>query len=218
LKRAVAVKVEYIDATETTPAMEIRSSTKRKKTASAWWEGSALIVAMPAHVKGPEREELIAWLLKRSTKRRPAVRASDPELLDRAIALAKRFRIDRLPSSVAFVTTQRRRWGSCSSESGAIRISERLRHAPGWVLDAVLVHELAHLLHPDHSAAFHEVADRYPRQQDATVFLDGYQLGLEFSNSEANLDPEPKTAAPVAPQQVEPLGLFAPQKLFEFGG
>ena len=50
---------------------------------------------------------------------------------------------------------------------------------PAWVLDATIVHELAHLVHPDHSSAFHAVADRYPRQREATVFLEGYSLGLE---------------------------------------
>ena len=47
------------------------------------------------------------------------------------------------------------------------------------MLDAVLVHELAHLVHPDHSAAFHALADRYERQAEASVFLDGFALGLE---------------------------------------
>jgi predicted metal-dependent hydrolase len=77
------------------------------------------------------------------------------------------------------VTNQEKRWGSCTAETGEIRLSHRLRGVPDWVLDAVLVHELAHLVHPDHSAAFHALADRYERQAEASVFLDGFALGLE---------------------------------------
>jgi len=64
-----------------------------------------------------------------------------------------------------------------------IRLSDRLRHVPGWVLDAVLVHEIAHLVHPDHGADFTELAQRHPRQRDASRYLEGYQLGLEMSAS-----------------------------------
>jgi predicted metal-dependent hydrolase len=47
------------------------------------------------------------------------------------------------------------------------------------VLDTVLLHELAHLVHPDHGAAFHELANRHPRAPDAAHFLAGYAIGLE---------------------------------------
>ncbi len=63
--------------------------------------------------------------------------------------------------------------------TGEIRISERLRVVPAWVLDAVIVHELAHLIEPSHSPRFRELEHRYPRQQDAEFFLEGYALGLE---------------------------------------
>jgi len=140
---------------------------------------------MPAHVRGSDREELIDWLVERSKRRRPSQAASDPELLARAGALVARFDLKVTPSSVRFVSNQRRRWGSCTTETGAIRLSDRLRHVPGWVLDAVIVHELAHLRHPDHSSEFHALADRHPRQAEATSFLEAYQLGLEIGRGEA---------------------------------
>ena len=48
----------------------------------------------------------------------------------------------------------RSRWGSCTS-TGAIRYSWRLILAPAWVRRSTVAHELAHLLHMDHSPAFH---------------------------------------------------------------
>ena len=179
---ARSVRVEHRAADGARPALEIRSSTRRTKTATAWWEGATLIVALPARVKGAEREELVEWLLERSSRRRPAARASDPELLDRAIELSRRYDLGAVPTSIGFVANQRRRWGSCAVATGAIRLSDRLRHVPGWVLDAVIVHEMAHLVHADHSPSFHELADRHPRQADAARFLDGYQLGLDLAD------------------------------------
>jgi hypothetical protein len=49
---------------------------------------------------------------------------------------------------------------------------------PDWVLDSVLVHELSHLVHPNHSPAFHRMADHYPRHREAGIFLAGFGLGL----------------------------------------
>ena len=80
--------------------------------------------------------------------------------------------------SVRWVTNQTARWGSCSYYSGHIRVSHRLRPVPSWVLDSVLVHEVAHLTHPDHSPAFHRLAGAYPRHDEAGTFLAGYGLGL----------------------------------------
>lgn len=161
------------------PELEIRASARRTKTATAWWEGSVLIVAVPARVRGSAREDLIEWLIERSRRRRPATFSTDPELLERARALISTYDLEVEIESVRFVTNQNRRWGSCSPESRVIRLSDRLRVAPSWVLDAVLVHELAHLAVPDHSAAFHALANRHPRQRDAGIFLDGLQIGLE---------------------------------------
>jgi Zn-dependent protease with chaperone function len=174
-------RIERRPASLLSPALEIRYSSRRRRTATAWWEGATLIVALPARMPLADREPTIQWLVDRSTRHRPNVHKGDAELLARACALAEGFRLGVEPASVRFVTNQSKRWGSCSPDSREIRLSDRLRLAPDWVVDAVLVHELAHLAHADHSSAFHELANRHPRQADATIFLEGFQLGLEGS-------------------------------------
>ena len=62
--------------------------------------------------------------------------------------------------------------------SREIRIASRLQTVPEWVLDGVIVHELAHLLEAGHTARFHELANRYPRQVEAHTYLDGFGHGL----------------------------------------
>ena len=92
------------------------------------------------------------------------------------------------PSSIRWSTTQNKRWGSCTHQTREIRISERLRVAPEWVLDAVIVHELAHLIEPNHSPRFRLLEERYPRRREADMFLEGYSLGLHMTGSDAGPD------------------------------
>jgi len=161
------------------PEVEVRVSARRRKTSEARWVGGRIIVSLPAHLSGAAREKTIAWLVDRLVAKHPLRSAiGDAELMTRAVALSDRYRIGARPTSVRWVTNQAARWGSCSFHSGEIRLSHRLRAAPEWVLDAVLVHELAHLVHPNHSPAFHQLANGYSRHHEAGLFLAGYGLGL----------------------------------------
>ncbi len=69
------------------------------------------------------------------------------------------------------IRNQRSRWGSCSP-SGAIALNFRLVQAPPAVRDYVLVHELMHLRHQNHSRAFwRRVEEAYPAFRDAERWL-----------------------------------------------
>ncbi len=162
----------------TRPDVVVTTSSRRRKTAAAFWEHGRIVVVMPAHVPRAERPALVDWLVARVMAKRPGALATDDALAARAAALADRYVDGIRPASIRWVTNQGKRWGSCSTRTREIRLSHRLRAVPEWVLDATIVHELAHLVHADHSDAFHSVADRYPRQHDALVFLEGYSLGL----------------------------------------
>jgi predicted metal-dependent hydrolase len=161
------------------PDIEIRTSKRRRKSATAYWSDGRIVVLLPSHLRGTERKEMVDWLVARIMSRRPRAAASDEALFDRALYLARRYVPGAEPLSVRWVSNQQKRWASCTAETGDIRLSHRLQGVPEWVLDAVLVHELAHLVYPDHSARFHELAGRFARQGEATTFLEGYALGLD---------------------------------------
>jgi hypothetical protein len=166
-------------AADPAPEVEVRISKRRKKTSEAKWVGGRIVVSLPAHLDVESRQKTIDWLVERLLARHQLQSGLDDDgLLERAIELSDRYLVGARPESVRWVTNQTARWGSCSYYSGQIRVSHRLRVVPGWVLDSVLVHEIAHLTHPDHSPAFHKLAGAYPRHEEAGVFLAGYGLGL----------------------------------------
>lgn len=164
------------------PEVEIRVSTRRRKWVAAHWEGDRIVVVVPQRMAKRDRqahaEQLAARLVADRQRRRP----TDERLTQRAAELSARY-FDGLatPSAVTWSSRQRHRWGSCSPGDRTIRISDRLLDVPDWVLDAVLVHELAHLLRSDHDDVFDELVARFPRTADATIFLDGVQHGLALS-------------------------------------
>ena len=161
------------------PDVEVRVSTRRKKTAGAHWEGERIVVVIPSHLRGAQRDEMVDHLARRLARHRPHLHASDVELSERARSLGRRYLDGVEPASIRWSSTQQKRWGSCTIQTREIRISDRLRAVPSWVLDAVITHELAHLIEPSHSARFRELEHRYPRRREADVFLEGFTLGLQ---------------------------------------
>jgi len=167
-------------ATLFAPDVEVRVSKRRKKSAGAHWEGDRIVVVVPSHLRGADRDDMVAHLTRRLTRHRPHLHASDAFLEERATHLGALYLDGVQPASIRWATNQTKRWGSCTMATREIRISSRLRVAPPWVLDAVIVHELAHLIEPNHSPRFRELEARYPRKRDADLFLDGYHLGLHM--------------------------------------
>jgi hypothetical protein len=70
------------------------------------------------------------------------------------------------------------RWGSCSS-TGALNFSWRLIMAPGYVLDYLAAHEVAHLVHMNHSPAFWKILGKLSAHVDrAEAWLKANGAGL----------------------------------------
>jgi predicted metal-dependent hydrolase len=145
---------------------------------SAYREGDTVVVLLPARMtKGEEKHwvaEMLSRLQRSETRRKSPARTSDEALMARCAELSARY-LDLLaePVSVRWVPPMRTRWASCTPTEGTIRVSERLRDVPPWVLDYVLVHELAHLLVPGHGKDFWEWVHRYPKTERAMGYLEG---------------------------------------------
>ena len=147
--------------------VEVVRSSRRRKTVQAWEVGGVLRVAIPARMTRAEEQHWVSEMVRRFERRR----SSDHiDLRARVAALARRYELPH-PSSVEWSDRQRSLWGSCTPALRSIRLSSRLTREPGWVLDYVIVHELAHLAEATHGAPFWALVNRYPRTERARGWL-----------------------------------------------
>lgn len=166
--------VTHVKDTEVEPRIEVRRSKRRRRTVSAFREDGAIVVAIPAKFTAAQEREWVKKMIKRLEKQEQRRRPTDEQLHARALQLSEKYLgMQAQPTSVTWSTSQKRRWGSCTPASGTIRISTRMKGMPGWVLDYVLLHELAHLITPDHSAQFWALLESYELTERARGFLDG---------------------------------------------
>ena len=155
--------------------VEVRRSTRRRRTVSAYREGETIVVLIPAAMSKREEAKWVADMVARIERKESRRKPSDQELLIRAGALNDAW-LGGLatPGSVRWVSNQKSRWGSCTPGDRSIRLSERLQQMPSWVVDYVLIHELAHLIEPGHGPKFWAWVDRYPRSERAKGYLAGW--------------------------------------------
>jgi predicted metal-dependent hydrolase len=155
--------------------LELVVTRKRVKRVNARLRGAALLVSAPLTVPSVELHRMIGTLARTLLRRRRARELNgDGDVAALARRIAARFPRAPKVAEVAFSTTQRARWGSYSPATGTIRLNAALRHMPGWVLEAVVAHELAHVFHHTHSAAFWAlVRSVCPDTDRARAFLAG---------------------------------------------
>ncbi len=184
--------------------VQVRASSRRRRTVTAYRERGRTIVLVPARMPRAEIvgyvRDLVGRLEARERRRRP----SDAVLAARAGQLARRYLGGAAdPASVRWVDNQRQRWGSCTPYDRTIRLSSRLRDMPDYVVDYVLLHELAHLLVPGHGPDFEALLADYPRLLEARAFLAG--VDHVTTRGEAP-QPHPAEAAspPTVPEQPQP--------------
>ena len=160
-----------------TDGIEIRRSTRRRRTVSARREDGRTVILMPAGLTAAREAELVEDMLRRlerSGTRRRGTAVGDDELMARAAQLSKRHLGGAArPASVRWVPPMRTRWASCTPADGTVRISEAARAFPRYVLDYLLVHELAHLVAPGgHTDRFWRLVRGYPRTERAIGYLE----------------------------------------------
>jgi predicted metal-dependent hydrolase len=173
----------------------VRRSARRKRTVQAYRQGDAIVVLLPQGMSAHDEERYVESLVERvlAHEARRAEVGDGDALLARARKLSERYLQPQLgsaplPSSICWVDNQQKRWGSCSVGSGAIRLSDRLQQLPEWVQDYVLLHELVHLVAPDHGKRFRRLLSAYPQGERAQGYLEGFQAGLGRSDLGADAD------------------------------
>lgn len=186
--------------------VEVRRSARRTRTVAAFWEDGTAVVAIPARFTAAQESEWVHRMLeklhrqgtRRAQKRRQQP-ATDAALAAHAADLSARYFGGRaIPTSVRWVSNQNSRWGSATPSEGTIRLSDKLRPMPQWVIDYVLLHELAHLLVAGHNAAFWKLLDAYPETARAKAFLEGvsYATSRGLAAGAAGGPGDPETGAP----------------------
>ena len=147
-----------------------------RKTLGLQVKDGRVIVRAPRRVTQQQIERFVRehedWI-QNALNRQAAKQAAHPEPTEAERAEFIRLAKKILPQRTAYwsarmgltptqirITSARRRFGSCSSE-GHICYSWRLMQYPPEAIDYVVVHELAHLKHMNHSPAFHALVAKY---------------------------------------------------------
>ena len=167
--------------------IEVRRSRRRRRTVSAYRENGRTIVLIPARFTRAEEQQWVATMVDKLDKGDQRRRPSDSQLQKRAADLSQRY-LGGLakPTSIRWVTNQHSRWGSCTPSDGTIRISARVKGMPSYVLDYVILHELAHLLAPGHGPDFWRLLTSYKSTERARGYLEGVAAtaGLDLSEDD----------------------------------
>lgn len=161
--------------------IDIIRSRRRRKTIQARKRDGRIEILAPAHMTDEQLQPHIDSLVKRIDRKEKADVLSDADLEKRARHFNRKFFKGRLEwASIRWVTTQNRSYGSCTSMRGTIRISDQLASMPTFVLDYVIIHELAHLVEPNHGPKFWELVYQY----DLTERARGFLMGAGFKSDD----------------------------------
>ncbi len=159
-------------------------SKRRKKTIQTKYGDDHLWIYLPSGMTAKDEQKWIAKMIERNKRweQKKVNKESDQGLLQRAQYLNEKYFNGTLDFSIRFVTNQNTRYGSCTSLDRTIRISEKVKTMPLWVQDYIIIHELAHLIHPDHSKKFWEKVKQYRYTERARGYL--IAVGAEKTEEE----------------------------------
>lgn len=177
--------VQIIEAGEGRPEIEVVRSARRRRTVQAQpLDDGRVRLLVPATSSQADVWNYIEKLLPKVQARRARKEAtlrqvtSDDFLGGRAAQLRAQYLPEcPEPASVRWVSNQKQQWGSATPAQLSIRISDVLQGAPIYALDAVLFHELCHLIEANHSPRFRALEARYPQLEKARAFLEGVTFG-----------------------------------------
>ncbi|MCB0974088.1 MAG: M48 family metallopeptidase [Actinobacteria bacterium] len=165
--------------------IQIVRSARRTKSVSMQERDGGYVVRAPARMSDTELAPIIDDLRKRLERRRGKRSRTDTDLDARAKQLNRMFFGGALTwNSIKWVGNQNSRYGSCTPRTKSIRISDRLRTVPDFVVDYVVVHELAHLVEANHGPAFWALVNQFPKTERAR----GYLMAMSLEGTDDTSD------------------------------
>jgi predicted metal-dependent hydrolase len=170
--------------------MEVKviRSPDRKKTIQAKMVGDTLVVHLPLGMHREEERKIIEKMKDKIEKKKQKKQLNKDDFLKTRFNEMNRtyFQGTLTVNSIEFVTNQERVNGSCTPNNCTIRLSHKLLDMPKWVLDYVIMHEMTHLVHPNHSKAFWTKVGEYKYTERARGFL--MAKGMEKTENDGNED------------------------------
>ena len=164
--------------------IKIIRSDNRRKTISARLVKNTMHVHAPSSISDAELKKIIDKLKRRLHKRK--IKNELDKTQDLTLAadrLNKEYFNNKLEIiSITYSANQDKIFGSCNYRAKEIRISHQLVQMPYWVRDYVIVHEMAHLIEPNHSKAFWDIVYRYRLTERARGYLMAKGLDSEEGN------------------------------------
>jgi len=156
--------------------VEVIKSKKRKRTVSARVVAKKVLeVRVPQEMKKTHIEDHVRYLKRKVEKGLKKKIGDHQKYLDaRGEYLNQTYFAGQLRFNIKFVSNQNVVFGSTSPKRRVVRVSSRLMDVPEWVRDYVLIHELAHLVEPNHSDAFWELVNQYRLSERARGYLKAY--------------------------------------------
>ena len=151
----------------------VKKSTKRRKTIHARVKNGLMEVIAPANISEKQLNKVIENFKHRFEKRKKeALLNKESHLLKRAQELNKKYFGDKLKFKyIKYSVRQSKKYGTCCPKRQTILINGCLKKMPQWVEDYVIIHELAHLIHPNHSREFWKTVRQYPKAERAIGYL-----------------------------------------------
>jgi hypothetical protein len=161
-----------------TLTVEVTQDKRLRKSVRWTLKQETIQVRFPPHINAAELDRLLDDIIERVlVQRKRARRQNDDDLDHRARVINKRYFQGELRwHTIRWVSNMQHRLGSCTeggSTDGDIRISDRIKQWPEYVVDYIIAHELAHRKYPNHSREFWDYLARYPHTERARGFMDG---------------------------------------------
>ncbi len=158
----------------------VRKDKRLSKTSRwVWQKDGTILLRVPFRLRKNEIRRMVDQLAGQLEKSsRLTERRSDVELQLRAEDINRKYFNGQIQwRSIRWVGNMQQRLGSCTNggaTDGHIRISDKIKNFPDWVIDYVIAHELVHRLHANHSPAFWETLTKgYPLSERARGFIAG---------------------------------------------